>query len=66
MLAPFFFAQCNNKDSVNLSSNKTRNKQLFELPRKTQNLTEGGFSYPPGLNSNGGSENPPSVERQTS
>jgi hypothetical protein len=27
-------------------------------------LTEGGFSYPPNLNSNGGSENPPSVERQ--
>ena len=27
----------------------------------SHNLTEGGFSYPPNLNSNGGSEDPPSV-----
>jgi hypothetical protein len=29
--------------------------------RKTQILTEGGFSYPPSLNSRGGQESPPSV-----
>ena len=37
----------------------------MESRRSRLSLTEGGCSYPPSLNSSGGSENPPSVEEKS-